>query len=71
MKKTNSVNIDETLKKLEGIAEWFEKQTEPNIEEGLLKVEEAAKLLSASRARLGEIENTFEDIKKMVDDKKM
>ncbi len=67
MKKTDAINIDETLKKLEGIAEWFEKQREPKLEEGLKKMEEAALLLSASRKRLGEIENRFDEVKKIVD----
>jgi exonuclease VII small subunit len=67
MKKTNAINIDEALKKLEGIAAWFEEQNEPKLEEGLKKVEEAALLLSASRKRLGEIENRFDEVKKIVD----
>lgn len=66
MKKSNPVNIDETLKKLEAIAEWFDTRNEPDIEEGLLKVEEAARLLSAGRERLAQIENRFEEVKKMV-----
>lgn len=67
MKKTESVNIDETLKKLEQIALWFEEQNEPNLEEGLKKIEEAALLLESSRQRLGEIENRFDEVKKIVD----
>lgn len=68
MKKTTAtVNVDETLKKLERIAEWFEKQDEPNLEEGLKKIEEAAILIEASRKRLGEIENRFDEVKKIVD----
>ncbi len=68
MKKTTAtVNVDETLKKLERIAEWFEKQDEPNLEEGLKKIEEAATLIEASRKRLGEIENRFDEVKKIVD----
>lgn len=68
MKKTTAtVNVDETLKKLERIAEWFEKQDEPSLEEGLKKIEEAAILVEASRKRLGEIENRFDEVKKIVD----
>lgn len=68
MKKTMAtVNVDETLKKLERIAEWFEKQDEPSLEEGLKKIEEAAILVEASRKRLGEIENRFDEVKKIVD----
>lgn len=68
MKKTTAmVNVDETLKKLERIAEWFEKQDELSLEEGLKKIEEAAILIEASRKRLGEIENRFDEVKKIVD----
>lgn len=68
MKKTTAmVNVDETLKKLERIAEWFEKQDELSLEEGLKKIEEAAILVEASRKRLGEIENRFDEVKKIVD----
>lgn len=68
MKKTTAtVNVDETLKKLERIAEWFEKQDEPSLEEGLKKIEEAAILIEASRKRLSEIENRFDEVKKIVD----
>lgn len=71
MKKTNPVNIDETLKKLERIAVWFEEQDEPNLEEGLKKIEEAALLLESSRKRLGEIENRFDEVKKIVGQRNM
>lgn len=67
MKKTETVNIDETMRKLEKIASWFEAQETPNLEEGLKKMKEAAQLLAASRERLGEIENALDEVKKMVD----
>lgn len=67
MKKTETVNIDETMRKLEKIAAWFAAQETPNIEEGLKKMEEAARLLSASRERLSEIENALDEVKKMAD----
>ena len=66
-KKSEPVSIDETLKKLEEIALWFERQNEPSLEEGLKKVEGAAVLLEASRKRLGEIENRFVEVKKQMD----
>lgn len=64
-------NVDDILKKLESIAAWFEKQKEPNIEEGLLKIEEASVLLRAGRSRFREIENRFEEIQKDVDEKQV
>lgn len=60
-KKTN---LNDTLKKLESIAEWFDSQREVDVEEGLKKVKEGAKLISESKLRLSEIENEFEEIKK-------
>jgi len=55
------------LKKLLAISEWFEKQEEVDVEEGLKKVKEAAVLIKASRERLKEVENEFEEIKKEID----
>jgi exonuclease VII small subunit len=71
LKKSNQTNIDETLKKLERIALWFETESEPNLEEGLKRIEEAAQLLEASRNRLGEIENRFVEVKKILDREKV
>ncbi len=71
MKKEQTTNIDETLKKLEAVKEWFDRQSEPNIEEGLKKVEEASLLVSEGRKRLAEIENRFEEIKKTMEREKI
>lgn len=65
-KKMESASIDETLKKLEGIAAWFEQQNEPSLEEGLRKIEEAVALLDTSRKRLGEIENRFDEVRRKI-----
>jgi exonuclease VII small subunit len=64
MKNTNGVNLNETLKKLEAISSWFDSQREVDVEEGLKKVKEGAELIKASKARLSEIENEFEEVKK-------
>ena len=61
MKQTN---LSESLKKLEGIAAWFENQEEVDVEEGLKKVKEGAMLIKSSRERLKEVENEFEEVKK-------
>jgi exonuclease VII small subunit len=63
MAKTD-VNLTETMKKLRTIAAWFEAQEEVDIEKGLEKVKEGAQLIKSSRARLRELENSFEEIKK-------
>lgn len=58
------INLNETLKKLEAISQWFDSQREVDVEEGLKKVKEGAELIKASKARLSEIENEFEEVKK-------
>lgn len=66
----DEINLGENLKKLAKIAEWLEAQErsdEPNFDEGLAKVREAVGLIKASRARLTEVENEFEEIKKEVE----
>ncbi|MCK5466590.1 exodeoxyribonuclease VII small subunit [Candidatus Parcubacteria bacterium] len=61
MEKTN---LSESLKKLEEIARWFELQEEIDVEKGLEKVKEGAKLIKTSKERLRKVENEFEEIKK-------
>lgn len=63
-KKTNGVNLNETLKKLEAISSWFDSRKEVDVEEGLKKVKEGAELIRESKKRLAEIENEFEEVKK-------
>jgi hypothetical protein len=60
-------NVDEKLKKLAEIADWFDTQEEVDVEVGLTKVKEAAVLIAESKTRLKEIENEFEEIKKELD----
>lgn len=67
MQKTNT-NLTETMKKLRDIAGWFEQQDEIDVEKGLEKVKEGAELIKASRARLKELENEFEEVKKKLGD---
>lgn len=56
--------LHDSLKKIQAIVAWFEEQTEVDVEKGLSKVKEGAKLIKASRARLEELENEFEIVKK-------
>jgi hypothetical protein len=58
------MNLTETMKKLRAIAAWFDEQEEIDVEKGLEKVKEGALLIKASRARLKELENEFEEVKK-------
>ena len=58
------LNLTESLTKLEEINAWFENQKEIDVEKGLEKVKEGTKLVKASRERLQEIKNEFEEVKK-------
>ncbi len=60
-------NLNSNLKKLAEISEWFDKQEEIDVEEGLKKVKEAAILIKSSKERLKEVENEFEEIKKEIE----
>lgn len=62
MKKETS--LGEALKKLETIVNWFDNQEEVDVEQGLEKVKEGVALIKASKARLKEVENEFEVVKK-------
>ncbi|MEK7503618.1 MAG: hypothetical protein AAB577_01405 [Patescibacteria group bacterium] len=62
--KQDSKNLSGNLKRLAEITEWFDKQEEIDVEEGLSKVKEASILIKASKERLKEVENEFEEIKK-------
>ena len=67
MTNEKSENLNENLKKLSEITEWFENQEEVDVEEGLKKVKEAVELIKSSKARLRGIENEFEEIKREID----
>ena len=65
--ETKEQNLTGNIRKLSEISEWFEKQEEVDVEEGLKKVKEAAAIIKASRERLKVVENEFEEIKKEMD----
>jgi len=65
--KLGSENLNNSLKRLAEITEWFDNQEEIDVEEGLKKVKEAVALIKASKGRLKTIENEFEEIKKGMD----
>ena len=68
MTKGEHINLTETIKKLRTITGWFESQEEIDVEKGLEKVKEGAELIKASRERLKELENEFEEVKKKLND---
>ena len=63
-----TINITDTMKKLRAITEWFESQQEVDVEKGIEKIKEGAELIRASKERLKELENEFEDVKKRLND---
>ena len=65
--KPDTKNLNNNLKNLSEIADWFDSQKEVDVEQGLKKVKEAIALIRASKERLKEIENEFEEIKKEAD----
>lgn len=65
--KTSAENLNDNLKRLSEITEWFDNQEEIDVEEGLKKVKEAVALIKTSKSRLKAIENEFEEIKKEID----
>ena len=65
--KQDSKNLNSNLKRLAEITDWFDKQEEIDVEEGLNKVKEASALIRASKERLKAVENEFEEIRKEMD----
>ena len=65
--KPGAENLNNNLKRLAEITEWFDNQEEIDVEEGLKKVKEAVELIKTSKERLKTIENEFEEIKKGID----
>jgi exonuclease VII small subunit len=62
--KKQDVNLTESLVELNAIVEWFDEQENVDVELGLEKVREAAKLIKDSKTRLAQIENEFKEIEK-------
>ena len=56
--------LADSLEKIQEIISWFDNQEEVDVEMGLDKMKEGAKLIKESRERLQEIENEFEIVKK-------
>lgn len=60
-------NLKESLRKLNGIADWFENQEEVDVEAGLEKAKEGAMLVKECQVRLSEVENEFEKVRKEIE----
>jgi hypothetical protein len=61
-KKANSLN--DSLKQLAEISEWFGNQKELDVETGIEKVKIAAELIKSSKEKLNKLENEFKEIEK-------
>ncbi|MFA5312219.1 MAG: hypothetical protein WC375_02735 [Methanomassiliicoccales archaeon] len=64
--KPEKINLTKSLEELNTIVSWFEDQDNVDVEVGLEKVREAAKLIKDSKGRLAEIENEFKEIEKEI-----
>ncbi len=56
------MHLRESLDKLDDIVQWFDRQDNVDVEEGIKKIKEGVELIKASRERLKEIENEFEHL---------
>jgi hypothetical protein len=61
-KKAETLN--ENLKQLAEISEWFGNQKELDVETSIEKVKIAATLIKASKEKLNKLENEFKEIEK-------
>lgn len=65
VKKTQEkIDLAANINELRAIAKWFETQTEVDVELGLEKIKEGARLIKESKTRLADLENEFEEVKK-------
>lgn len=62
--KKQDTNLTTALAELSAIVGWFDEQDNVDVEQGLDKVREAARLIKESKARLSQIENEFKEIEK-------
>ncbi len=62
--KKEKGSLSESLREINAIIDWFENQQEVDVEKGLEKIKVGVQLIAASKARLKDIENEFEVVKK-------
>lgn len=60
---TKEPSIRDQLTKLQAMVDWFEKQEEVDVEQGLAKVKEGAELIKQLKTRLKSVENEFKEIR--------
>ncbi|MCL4399923.1 exodeoxyribonuclease VII small subunit [Patescibacteria group bacterium] len=62
--KKSKSDIASDLNDLQKIVEWFESREDVDVEEGLKKVKEGSLIVKRLRARIKDVENDFEILKK-------
>lgn len=67
MPKQNK-SINDSLRQLDEIVEWFESREEVDVEKGLDKVKEGTALVKDLKGRLKEVENEFKEVKKELEE---
>lgn len=68
MTENKNIKISESLGRLEEIVNWFETQEDVDVEEGLKKVKEGAAVIKDLKARLQEVENEFNEIRRELEE---
>lgn len=63
-KKLVKINFAQAFQELEQITAWFESDAQTDLDEGLKKFERGLALASLLKARLGEVEQKVQEIKK-------
>lgn len=66
--KNFKTDISQSLRKLEEIIGWFERQKDVDVEEGLKKVKLGAGLIKELKKDLKTVENEFNEIKKEIEE---
>ena len=66
-KQKNQNDFKHHLEEIAAILEWFDSQEELDVEQALEKIKKAAELIKASKKRLAEVENEFQEIKKEIE----
>ncbi len=67
-KQDSELDLNAALTELRSIAAWFEGQQEVDVELGLTKIKEGARLIKECRVRLKGLENSFEEVRKELND---
>ncbi|MFZ3073651.1 MAG: hypothetical protein WA093_00760 [Minisyncoccales bacterium] len=62
--KKKPASLNDNLKQLAEISEWFGSQKDLDVETGIEKVKIAADLIKSSKEKLNKLENEFKEIEK-------